>query len=134
VVVNVIWCQLTTRGCDVMPKGVYERTEEWTKEWKKKVSNGNKKKWEDVEYQNKVSDAHKHLLDEKWKQNISKAMSGVNKTCKTKSKMKEYCQNRSETHEKNMREGWKEQWNSLTKAEQLDRLEPWIKAGHESRG
>lgn len=101
-------------------------------ETRKKISDSIKKKWKEKEYREKVSNAHKHFLPKEWKENISYGMVGIVRSDKTKNKMSKYQSNRTEEHNKKMRNAWKEQWKSLTKEEQLERLSKWIKAGHES--
>ena len=113
-----------------MPKGVYERTEEM----KRKTSEGVKRLWENKEYREKVSNSHSHKLNKDWKKNISKGMKGKKKSEETKEKMKiaqKKNQNNKNTRMK-MSKSWKKQWNSLTKEEQLERLKPWLDAGHAS--
>lgn len=103
-----------------------------TQEQKDKIRQTMKEKWKDKEYRERMSNAHKHELPDEWKQNISKGMKGKRKKLKTRIKMSKYQSNRTDEHEKNFRESWKKQWNSLTKQEQLDRLSNWIEAGHKS--
>ena len=62
--------------------------------------------------------------------NISNGMKGLKKSEETKRKMSLYQSNRTKEHEENFRNSWKEQWNSLTKVQQLERLSNWIEAGH----
>lgn len=113
-----------------MPSGVYKRTEEM----KRKTSEGVKRLWKNEEYREKVSNSHSHKLDENWKKNISKGMAGKKKSEETKEKMK--IAQKKNQNDKNIRmktsKSWRKQWNSLTKEEQLERLKPWLNAGHKS--
>ncbi len=43
-----------------------------------------------------------------------------------------YQSNRTEKHKQNFSEAWKKQWETLSKEEQLLRIQNWIEAGHES--
>lgn len=101
-----------------------------SEETKRKISESVKRRWMDKEYRDKVSNAHKHKLPDEWKRNISNGMKGLKKSEETKRKMSLYQSNRTNKHEENFRNSWKEQWNSLTKAQQLERLSNWIEAGH----
>ena len=105
-----------------------------SEETKKKISESVKKRWQDKEYQDKVSKAHSHTLPDSWKQNISKGMSGVKKSEETRKKMsvaqKKNKQKKSVIDKQ--RKSWKKQWNSLSRKEQLERLQPWIDAGHKA--
>lgn len=103
-----------------------------SQETRKRISETMKKKWKEKEYRESMCDAHRHGLTEEWKRNISKGMKGKKKSEKTKKRMSEYQSNRTREHEENFRKSWKEQWNSLTKAQQLERISKWIKAGHKS--
>lgn len=47
------------------------------------------------------------------------------------SKAQKKIQNDSEIRSKTSK-SWKKQWNSLSKEEQLERLKPWLDAGHKS--
>lgn len=101
-----------------------------SEETKRKISETVKKRWTEKEYREKVSKAHKHPLLQEWKDSISWSMIGVKKSEETKKKMSKYHSNRPKEHELKFRESWKRQWNSLTKAQQLERLSNWIEAGH----
>lgn len=101
-----------------------------TKKWKKCETM--KRKWSEKEYRESMQEAHRHKLPEEWKQNISKGMKGKRKSLKTRIKMSVYQSNRTEEHKKHCSEKWREQWNSLTKAQQLERISDWIEAGHKS--
>ena len=103
-----------------------------TQEQKDKIKQIMKEKWKDKEYRERMSNAHKHELPDEWKQNISKGMKGKRKSIKTRIKMSKYQSNRTKEHEENFRKSWKEQWEGLTKAQQLERLSNWIEAGHKS--
>lgn len=101
-------------------------------ETRKKISETVKKRWQEKEYREKVTNAHKHSLPDSWKENISQGMLGVPKSKETRMKMSKYQSNRPKEHEEKFRKSWKNQWESLTKKEKLERLSHWIKAGHES--
>lgn len=101
-------------------------------ETRKRISESVKKRWQDKSYREKVSNAHKHKLPESWKENISKSMTGMKRSGKTKTKMSIYQSNRTKEHKENLSKAWKEQWDSLGKEEQLLRLQKWIEAGHKS--
>lgn len=57
-------------------------------------------------------------------------MTGCKKSDETKSKMSSYQRNRPKSVKDKQVESWKRQWNSLSKEEQLLRLQRWIEAGH----
>lgn len=99
---------------------------------RKRISESVKKHWKDKEYRDKVSNAHKHELPEDWKKNISKGMTGMQRSEETKAKMSKYQSNRPDEVKQKQAESWKKQWESLSKDEQLLRLEAWINAGHEA--
>lgn len=99
---------------------------------KKKISVSLKMKWNEREYRIKMCKAHQHPLTDEWKENISKGMTGVRRSSETKKKMSEYQSNRPGIVKLKQVESWKKQWDSLSKDEQLKRLEKWIKAGHEA--
>lgn len=101
-------------------------------ETRRRISESVKKRWQDKSYCEKVSNAHKHKLPESWKENISKGMTGIKRSDETKAKMSAYQSNRTEEHKENCSKAWKEQWNSLSKEEQLLRLQKWIEAGHQA--
>lgn len=101
-------------------------------ETRRKISESVKKRWKEKEYREKVSNAHKHSLSKEWKENISLSMVGIKRSEETKKKMSKYQSNRSKEHEMKFRESWKKQWNSLTKAQQLERLSNWLEAGHKA--
>lgn len=103
-----------------------------SQETRKRISETMKRKWKEKEYRENMCDAHRHDLTDEWKRNISKGMKGKKKSEKTKKRMSEYQSNRTREHEENFRKSWKEQWNSLTKAQQLERISKWIEAGHKS--
>lgn len=103
-----------------------------SQETRKQISKIMKNKWKEKEYRESMCDAHKHELTEEWKKNISKGMKGKKKKKSTRVKMSNYHSDRPKEHEENIRKGWKEQWNSLTKAQQLERISNWIEAGHKS--
>lgn len=103
-----------------------------SEETKKKISNTLKKKWKEKEYRENMCNAHKHELPEEWKNNISKGMKGVKKSEETRRKFSEYQSNRPKSVKQKQVKSWKKQWKGLTKEEQLERLKPWIEAGHEA--
>ena len=99
---------------------------------RRRISESVKKRWQDKEYQDKVSKAHSHPLSKEWKQNISDGMQGMKRSKETRKKMS-VAQKKS--HERQcvkdkQSKAWKKQWNSLTKEEQLIRIGAWIEAGH----
>ena len=102
-----------------------------SKETRKKISKSLKERWQDKFYRENVKNAHKHKLNDSWKKNISKGMSGMKRSDETKAKISAYQSNRTNEHKRNLSKAWKEQWESLSKEEQLKRLEKWIDAGHE---
>ena len=101
-------------------------------ETRKRISESVKKRWQNKSYREKVSNAHKHKLPESWKENISKSITGMKRSDKTKTKMSIYQSNRTEKHKQNFSKAWKKQWETLSKEEQLLRIQNWIEAGHES--
>lgn len=103
-----------------------------SQETRKRISETMKRKWKEKEYRENMCGAHRHDLTEEWKRNISKGMKGKKKSEKTKKRMSEYQSNRTREHKENFKKSWKEQWNSLTKAQQLERISKWIEAGHKS--
>ena len=103
-----------------------------SKETRKNISESVKKRWQDKSYIEKVKNAHKHKLPDSWKKNISKGMSGMKRSDETKAKMSTYQSNRPKEVKQKQVESWRKQWNSLSKEEQLKRLEKWIDAGHEA--
>lgn len=101
-----------------------------SEETRAKISETMKAKWRDKKYREQMSNAHKHPLPEEWKENIAFGMIGMKRSDKTKKKMSAYQSNRTFEHELKCRKAWKEQWNGLSKDEQLKRLSKWIEAGH----
>lgn len=101
-------------------------------ETRKRISESVKRRWKDKKYREKVSNAHKRKLPEEWKRNISKGMTGIKRSKETKEKMSKYQSNRPEEVKKKQVKSWKKQWESLSKEEQLLRLEKWIEAGHKA--
>lgn len=101
-------------------------------ETKAKISVTVKKRWQEKEYREKVSNAHKHKLPKEWKENISNGMIGIKRSEETKKKMSGYQSNRPKEVKDKQVKSWKLQWKSLTKEEQLKRLKPWIEAGNNS--
>lgn len=101
---------------------------------RRRISESVKKRWQDKEYQEKVSKAHSHPLPKEWKQNISNGMQGMKRSKETRKKMS-VAQKKS--HERQcvkdkQSKAWKKQWNSLDKEQQFERLKPWIEAGHKA--
>ena len=70
-------------------------------ETRKRISESVKKRWKDKEYRDKVSNAHKHELPEDWKKNISKGMTGMQRSEETKVKMSKYQSNRPDEVKQN---------------------------------
>lgn len=101
-------------------------------ETRKRISESVRKRWQDKAYREKVENAHKHKLPKEWKDNISKGMCGIKRSDETKKKMSKYQSNRPKEVKDKQVKAWKLQWESLTKEEQLERLKPWIDAGHNS--
>lgn len=104
-----------------------------SEETRKKISETVKKRWQEKEYREKVSNAHKHELPDEWKRNIAKGMTGVKRSEEIRKKMSEYQSNRSKEVKEKQVKAWKKQWESLTKEEQLLRLESWINAGRKAQ-
>ena len=101
-------------------------------ETRRKISESVKKRWQDKKYKDKVSKAHSHPLPDSWKQNISNGMTGIKRPVETRKKMS-IAQKENQKRIANKRiKSWKKQWNSLSKEEQLERLQPWIEAGHKA--
>lgn len=103
-----------------------------SKETREKISKSLKERWKDENYRVNMCKAHKHELPEEWKTNISKGMKGIKRSEETKKKMSNYQSNRPKEVKQKQVESWRKQWNSLSKEEQLKRLEKWINAGHEA--
>lgn len=103
-----------------------------SEETRKKISETLKERWKEKEYRDKIYNAHKHKLPDEWKKNISKGMTGIKRSEITRKKMSKYQSNRGKDVKEKQVKAWKEQWESLTKEEQLIRLESWINAGHNS--
>ena len=101
-------------------------------ETRKRISESVRKRWQDKTYREKVENAHKHKLSKEWKNNISKGMTGIKCSDETKKKMSVYQSNRTERHKQNFSKAWKKQWETLSKEEQLLRIQNWIEAGHKS--
>lgn len=101
-------------------------------ETRKRISETVKNRWKQKDYREKVTNAHMHKLDDKWKENISKARTGKKASEETKIRMSIAQSNKSKYTLEKQAENWKKQWNSLTKEQQLKRLEKWIEAGHKA--
>ena len=101
-------------------------------ETRKRISETVKNRWKQKDYREKVTNTHMHKLDDKWKENISKARTGKKASEETKRRMSIAQSNKSKYTLEKQAENWKKQWNSLTKEQQLKRLEKWIEAGHKA--
>ena len=95
-------------------------------ETRKRISKSLKKRWKDKTYREQMCEAHKHELPESWKKNISRGMNGIKRSEETRKKMSNYQSNRPKEVKQKQVESWRKQWNSLSKEEQLKRLEKWI--------
>ena len=103
-----------------------------SRETREKISKSLKERWKDENYRVNMCKAHEYELPEEWKANISKGMKGIKRSEETKKKMSNYQSNRQKEVKQKQVESWRKQWNSLSKKEQLKRLEKWINAGHEA--
>lgn len=56
-------------------------------ETRKRISETVKNRWKQKDYREKVTNAHMHKLDDKWKENISKARTGKKASEETKRRM-----------------------------------------------
>ena len=101
-------------------------------ETKRNISETVKKRWQEKEYREKVSNAHRHELPEEWKKNISSGMVGIERSKKTRKKMSNYQSKRPKYVKQKQVDSWKNQWNSLSKEQQIKRLGKWIDAGHKA--